>query len=102
VPLGGVKCPDCGHRFHARTDKIKAESTTDEQAFLCPGNGSKGKHEPRIVKIMRINKGTLQELVKIKIIQARSAELMAEFQDQWFEENKRKYRPDLVFGARKS
>jgi hypothetical protein len=97
MPVGGLKCPDCGHRFKPRKDELKEESTEKERAFLCPGGGGKGRHEPRIYKFMRINAGTTAELVKVKIIQVRTAEYLDEFQDAWEQANRAKYRPDLIF-----
>lgn len=118
MPKGGVKCPDCGYRFKTRrhnpngtitSDLIQAESrikgyppNEQEMAYMCPGKGGKGKHTPHLVKIMRISKGTPQEIVKLKIISLKTADLLDEFTDAWREANRRKYRPDIIFGVAKS
>lgn len=112
MPKGGTKCPDCGYRFKAKRYRADGSMTTDlirsmckytdapdgqVTAWLCPGTSKKRRHTPQIVLIRRVNAENASVLVDMKIITAQAKELLDEFNDQWFEENKRKYRPDLIF-----
>jgi hypothetical protein len=67
------------------------------KAWYCRGESKQHPHPPQLVLIQRTGDKDSTQLVAMSVITPDAKKLLDEFQKQWYEQNKIKYRPDRVF-----